>query len=233
MNEEKEKEFFSKSNLGRVLIELRYENEELREAIRNNIMMSQLDAVLYDACLKRSIKDVRDLIAEGANVNAKHSHYGERPLHIVARLDRPRVAELLIKAGANVNALDMYYQNALSIAVQNDSWYTMKILLQYGADVKYGRKDDETPLDIAIDKEYIEAAKELIKAEAAQTKDMTSLNEKLCRVCGLGYLEIAKALIEVGADVNFKAKYGTPLSNAIEEKQFEIVKLLKEHGAKE
>ena len=63
---------------------------------------------------------------------------------------------------------------------------------------------------------------------------MRDIDEKLLNACEVGDLEKIKQLLENGADVNAKDKYGwTALRYASSWGHKEIVELLKSYGAKE
>jgi hypothetical protein len=65
--------------------------------------MSKLNQFLKGACIKGQAKNVKKLIAQGADVNSRNE-YGMTPLHYAATLSTDEVAKLLIEAGADVYA---------------------------------------------------------------------------------------------------------------------------------
>ena len=59
---------------------------------------------LFDACYKKDVEKLRELIRAGSNVEATNK-YGVAPLHIAAKVGCTGCVDVLIKAGANVNSL--------------------------------------------------------------------------------------------------------------------------------
>jgi len=59
---------------------------------------------IHDAASDRNIEAVKQHLAAGADVNAKTDVWRHTPLHFAARNGRKGKAELLIAAGADVNA---------------------------------------------------------------------------------------------------------------------------------
>lgn len=92
----------------------------------------------------------------------------------------------------------------LSEAMKAEHLMEIRRLVQAGADVNVINKNGLTPLMVA---------------------------------CGLGYTDIARLLLEARADVTIKARFFgkdyTPLSVAQQWNHPDIVKLLKDYGAKE
>ncbi len=80
---------------------------------------------------KRSGEIVKKLIARGANVNAKSLQEGRTPLHIAARRGRLKAVEILIAAGAEVNARDKKGKTPLSEAPVNSEIFNL--LRRHGA----------------------------------------------------------------------------------------------------
>ena len=115
-----------------------------------------------------------------------------------------QIIKLLLAANADVNAIPKYDITSLGIASLRGHTEIVKILLNAKADVNNHKTNQSFPLFIAACK---------------------------CRT------EIVKLLLEANANVNTKAhwqgKIYTPLSIAREEGYTEIIRLLKEYGAKE
>lgn len=92
-------------------------------------------------------------------------------------------------------------------------------------------------LSEAMKTEHITEIRRLIQAGA----DVNVINKNgltpLMVACGLGYTDIARLLLEAKADVTIKARFFgkeyTPLSVAQQWNHPDIVKLLKDYGAKE
>ncbi|GIX82516.1 hypothetical protein CEXT_812331, partial [Caerostris extrusa] len=71
-------------------------------------------------------------------------------------------AELLLKQGANINALNAYSQTPLHFACQGRSTACLDLLLKMGADV-HTPQSPITPLHIACREDTVECAEILLK----------------------------------------------------------------------
>ena len=92
--------------------------------------------------------------------------------------------------------------------------------------------EEELTVDnIDEDTERIEVITKNMKAYCHENMIMRNLRTPLTYVCRTGQVELAKILIEMGADVNKPDREGaTPLINAVASSSEDIVKLLILHG---
>lgn len=92
-------------------------------------------------------------------MNAEGSR-GRSPLHYVCGLIKlprsydpasygARVFEMLVAAGAEVNATDWHGSSPLHFAVRNDSIWVVRRIVKLGADVTAEDDDGYTPLHMA------------------------------------------------------------------------------------
>lgn len=81
------------------------------------------------------------------NVDTKNK-YGSTPL-IHAAYNYPRLAELLIQRGAQINHQNHHKWSALHMAAANNSKQAVKVLLLNGADVALKDSGDRTALQLA------------------------------------------------------------------------------------
>ena len=86
---------------------------------------------LRKACLKGYIEVTKQLLAAGADVNAKFDN-GISPLHYAAVSGRKEVAELLIAEGADVNAKDHKGRTPLNEAIETNQTKTADLLRTHG-----------------------------------------------------------------------------------------------------
>lgn len=115
-------------------------------------------------------------------------------------------------------------------AIAEQSTQDIRKYLQKGADVNAIDKNGSTPLQHTIVNNNFDLTKLLILYNA----DVNNNNNwnSLLYATKLGFTEIAKLLIENGADVNKKDKENnTPLHIAVQNNSLELVKLLIEKGA--
>ena len=165
------------------------------------------------------------LIQAGADVNARNN-CGRTPLF---NAWKPAVVSALIQAGADVNARDADGETPLFCA---KSPAVVSALIQAGADVNARDNQGITPLFRASDEPAVASA--LIQAganvNARDNKGDTPLFW-VSKPAGVS------ALIQAGADVNAGNNVGKSVLQYAKEKKSrerdKIVKLLKEHGAKE
>lgn len=71
-------------------------------------------------------------IRRGGNIEAIDT-YGYRPLHRMASNNLAVGAEVLLKAGADVNAKTQDGETPLSVAKTSSAWSVVKVLQTYGA----------------------------------------------------------------------------------------------------
>lgn len=150
---------------------------------------------------------VRFLLERGAKVDARDD-IQTTPLHLVSNKE---TAELLIKAGADVNAKDsdgetILYSSARNAANASVTWEMYSglvgLLISKGADVNAKVNSGEAPLHI-VARQFDE--------------------EKSIKVCQM--------LIEGGAKVNEKDSKGkSPLDHAIAEKRVKTADFLRKQG---
>jgi ankyrin repeat protein len=100
----------------------------------------------------RSVTEIQKIINSGANVNAIND-IGFTPLHIAVVYDRPEIVKLLLKNGANIDAVTKNKENtSLHLAITMNNSNMVRILIQKGADVTLKTADGTTPLQLALEK---------------------------------------------------------------------------------
>lgn len=158
--------------------------------------------------------------------------YGWTPLHCAASKDHATVVGELLKNGAKVSQKDHLGRTALHIASYKGFSATVKELLE--ATYPHANEQDEegfTPLHAAVLGGQ-ETIVQLLINKADVQLDITDKKDAktaLHLACYEGYIDIARALITAGADVNKLDKYGqTPLAVA---RHAAVKTLLKEIGA--
>lgn len=147
--------------------------------------------------------EIATLLASRANIYARRRD-GFTPLTVAAQYSYADIVKSLLPQDADINATDVYGRTLLHWAAKATNESVIKLLLARGADVNVQDKQGKTPLHLAA------------VASDYNTEDALQL------------------LIAKGADVNIQDKYGeTPLRLAEKSKFPEVVKFLKQHGARE
>lgn len=161
------------------------------------------------------------------------SWYGKTALMIAAGLGYKDVVELLIKNGADVNAIDDKSRNILWTVIDSDKPDMIKLLADNKVNIEYIEpKDNANPLYYAFSYNKKECIKALLEAGANVNvirKDSSVLQLAVFRDADS---DIIKMLIDKGANINFQdsvAKY-TPLHMAINLNRTEAAKILIEAG---
>ncbi|XP_006635908.3 transient receptor potential cation channel, subfamily N, member 1 [Lepisosteus oculatus] len=94
---------------------------------------------------------VQMLLGFGARVQLKGGKAQETPLHIAARVkEGEKVAEMLLKSGADVNAEQENGETAMHIAARHGNLKMMQALIEEGGDVTSKSKAGESPLHIGV-----------------------------------------------------------------------------------
>ena len=119
------------------------------------------ETALHRAAKYGHVNECRQLIARGANVNARDEDL-ETPLHHAADKGHAEIVWLLLARGADANARDEDRDTPLHKAAEEGHVEICKLLLAGGARMNARNEDGEPPLVKALDDEQWETAKFLL-----------------------------------------------------------------------
>jgi ankyrin repeat protein len=188
------------------------------------------NATLADAAEQRNQALVRELLAQGADVNAAQAD-GMTALHWAVYNNDAETAGLLVRSRVNVNATNRYGVPPLSLACTNGNATLVRLLLDAGADANASLPGGETMLMTAARVGNLEAVKALLargaNPNAQEQRDQTALMWAAAE----GHATVVRALIEAGSTINATLPSGfTPLFFAVREGHIDVVRALLEAG---
>ncbi|WP_105103043.1 ankyrin repeat domain-containing protein [Microbulbifer pacificus] len=108
---------------------------------------------LFLAVSRNNLKDIEQLIDGGVDINSQEARFKRTALHIACVNGLTKLADLLIKKGANLNLLDYNRMTPLMCACSTGKKKGSQIALQLmrsGADVSYVRDDDMAAINFAV-----------------------------------------------------------------------------------
>ncbi len=141
--------------------------------------------------------------------------------------DAPKLVGWLVETGASLEARDSLDYTPLMLASSRGRTENMRVLIDAGADVNAQDSFQQTALTFA--------------KNAVATKVLVSAGAEMDHIDGLGYsplkyaaengeIEVARTLLELGADPDASSIGETPLHMAILHDQIEVAQLLLEAG---
>lgn len=178
------------------------------------------DKQLLEAVQENDLKQVKDLIAQGAQINAR-TELGETPLHLAQSKE---MAEFLLTSGADIHARDDVFGMT---PLFNAPKEIVVVLISKGADVNTRSKKGATPLVWSAYSDDLKRIELLISKGADVNSADEHLKTALHIAANWNKLEMADCLISNGANVSAKDRSGwTPLHWASFEGGQEVVELL-------
>ncbi|WP_131782524.1 ankyrin repeat domain-containing protein [Legionella gresilensis] len=213
---------------------LKYNKEAALALIEHGADVNQVnndgETMLHYALKKGQIEVAIALIKKGADVNTFNEE-GDTPLHIAARIGNIEVINALLEKNAVVNQPNNYNRRdtPLHDAVRKNQVEAIKILLSKGATLNELDFFKQTPLYIAVDRGFTDAANILIASEGINVNKICSeLNESpLYAAVYMVNEKLVTALIDAKADINQANDVGeTPLIVAAATGNVEIVSAL-------
>lgn len=167
---------------------------------------------LRGACVAGNVGVVEALLKAGADANAVREESGETPLMIAARSGHADVVRALLANGAKADSVEpRRKQTALMWAAAEKHPAVVKVLLEAGANPKALSSTKISPLMFAIRAGDLESTRLLLgkgldinepAADGTHMVHFAIINARF---------EIAKDLVERGANVNVTDMHGTPL----------------------
>ena len=164
------------------------------------------DLRLVEAVKGQNREAVRALLAEQLDVNATQGD-GATALHWAAHWDELDTAELLIRAGANVNAANDYEVTPLLLACTNANAAMVELLLAAGADATAALETGATALMTCARTGSVDAVKALLAQGAEVDAQEASENQTaLMWATAQRHPAVVRVLIEHGADLNARSR---------------------------
>jgi ankyrin repeat protein len=211
--------------------------------IKLNQIFPQQFNQLANAVIEKDTIKINQLLLSGVDINTQDKTSGTTVLMIASSYYYyDNIVEYLISNGADVNIKDSEGKTALLWASSN-SLPNAKILVANGAKVNEAANDGMTPfLEASLG---VSSGKVTIEMLDLLRKNGTNINAALQRKSAMGWtalhyaaingdVELVKYLLKYGSNVNKATADGsTPLYLAQLGKHEEIIKILKNAGAKD
>ena len=166
--------------------------------------------------------DSAELVSELIRTKANPSKGKQSPLSLAISRGYGDIAEILIDAGADINALDESGNTPLTLSAGFEKLEIARSLIEKGADVNKKDSKGFSPLSIAIINQDYDMAQMLIAAGATTDRHL------LYTAISNGLTDIALAMIEQG--INPEDDYSGSLSYAISHSMEKIASALVEAG---
>jgi ankyrin repeat protein len=170
------------------------------------------DLRLVDAVKRQDQAEVAALLKQRIDVNAPQPD-GTSPLHWAAYHDDAATVDLLIRAGANVNAATDAGITPLWVACSaNTSAATIRRLLDGGANPNPAPNTGETALMWCARAGAVEAVRALLSRGATvDAREKSAGQTALMWAVAARHPEVVKTLLEVGADPRLRTNVTTEL----------------------
>ena len=188
---------------------------------------------LIDAIREGDSHEIRALLAKKVDVNAARPD-GSTALHWASYLDDPATTDLLIRAGANVDAGNDLGVTPLALSCVNSSAATViERLLEGGANPNSASKVGETPLMACARSGNAGGTRALLDHGAdTAASDAWQGQTALMAAVANRHVDVARLLIAGKADVGARSTSGfTPLLFAAREGDVGLAELLHAAGA--
>ena len=189
------------------------------------------DRRLMEATKAGDAATIRALIEDRVDVNVSEPD-GATALHWASHRDDLEMADLLIRAGARVNAVNDYGIAPLNLACTNGSAAMVEKLLKAGANLHAVPSTGETPLMTAARTGKVDVVNVLLAHGADVNAKEPSGQTALMWAVGEEHLDIARILIARGADVRARSTGGfTPLLFGARQGSIDAARILLAVGA--
>lgn len=228
MINQKKQRFFSRLLLGVGMVTL----------LGGMMSYAENGAALHSAVANKDQMKVISLL-EKDKINLESRDYQARtPLMVATQQNDVATAQVLIEAGADVNAKNGIQDTPYLLAGAQGYNEILMLTLSHGADIQDTNRYGGTAIIPAAEKGHLETVKILLDAgldpNHINNLGWTALMEAVILGDGSAlYVEIVKTLIEGGADPNIPDKRGTtPLTHAKNRGDQAMIDLLLAHDAK-
>ena len=196
------------------------------------VSANQVDRRLVDAAKAQDHATVEALLGQQVDVNISALD-GATALHWATYWNAPDMVDLLVDAGADLDATNDYGIAPLALACDNGSGAMVTRLLEAGADPDLPRSTGETPLMTCARTGALGAVTALL-ATGVDVNAAESWHGQTALMWAVGerHTAVARALVDRGADIHARSSAGyTALLIAARADEPELARLLIAAGA--
>jgi hypothetical protein len=192
--------------------------------------LSAVDCVNADAL--GSLKKIKCNINAPQKIKEKNVH----PLNLACYLNNKKMADYLIKNGADINVIDDY-GSPLHACINapwkgENSHALLRLLIESGIDVNGKDQGNLTPFILALNSNQLDATQILIESGADINCENGFGETPLMEACRTNNINNFELLMRGKADINYEHKRGErPLMIALDYGNWDIAKRLIEAGA--
>ncbi|XP_026470204.1 ankyrin-1-like [Ctenocephalides felis] len=208
------------------------QNNSLGEAASNKTEDEWASLYRWYACI---LERTATLIETGGPEYKPDSldAFRKSPMHYAAEQGHSDVIKLLVRAGINVDPIEVDVNTPLHIATSNNHTKAMLTLLEAGALPNKKSIDKNTALHIAASRGFKNACEILLRFGASVDALDSSDRTPLLLAVNRGHENVVEILINRGARVNAEEIHGyTPLCEAVWQQNANIVSKLLSNGAR-
>ena len=167
------------------------------------------DGDIFGAIQNNNIDALKSILAADPASIGQRTNKGMTPLHYAANLDRLEAANLLLRAGAEPDAVFPSSQTTpLHWAADADAEDVLRLLLRSQATVDARAKHDLTPLHLAARKGAVASIARLLDAKADPNAADDTGNTPLHAAATRGQAKAVALLLKRGADPALPNKAG-------------------------
>ncbi|KAH8588249.1 hypothetical protein B0O99DRAFT_665061 [Bisporella sp. PMI_857] len=186
---------------------------------------------LYNASIGGLKYEVKELIRQGADVNAKGEFYGSA-LQAASEEGNEKIVRMLLDNSADVNAQGGEYGNALQAASEKGYEKVVQMLLDNGANANAQNGGHSNALRAASGQGHGKIVQMLLDNGADVNAQNGEYGNALYAASGRGHEKAVQMLLDNGADVNIQGGfYGSALQAASKQGHEKIVQILLNNSA--
>lgn len=198
-----------------------------------------IQKTLMEYVIASDIQGIKNSIEKGIDVDSTNDR-GETPLLKATQMNQIAIAEILLRAGADINKQDNIYDSPFLYASAEGRTEILKMMINYNPNVKIYNRYGGNGLIPAAEKGHLENVILLLEQTDMEINHInnlgwTALLEAIVLTDGSKvYQNIIQVLIAHNANVNLPDKDGImPLTHARKKGYKEIESILLEAGAHE
>ena len=185
------------------------------------------------AAREESLQEFVNLEKKGYDIHHADTT-GFTPLHASAQHENTEVLEYIIGKTTSIeHKEDDFGRTALTVSVIAGSLKSVEVLVAHGADPNTADKDDNTVVEWAASRSYMDILEILVYAGGRVRNKIVKARLPLNEACRKGDTQVATFLIDHGANLNKRDGSGlTPLENTLHEPgRLGTARLLLDKGA--